>query len=137
MKTQKILNLTAWMHASTIDPMIGTVAGIDLTRALTSARSTREALGAALNLDQRTLYILASDAAQDAVSIRERAVEHVALVHGLAVGAALAAFPDEPHDLLVDVATRIAGATIGAGMDTEKIQRIVARVLGAVERAQG
>lgn len=133
----KILNLDTWIASGAIEPMIGSAAGIDLTRAVTNCRTAREALGAALTPEQRALYILASDAALDAASLRESAVQHISLTHGLAIGAALAAFPDEPHDLLVDVATRIAGATIGAGMDTARVQRIVARVLGAVERAQG
>lgn len=134
---KKTLNLETWIASGSIEPMIGSVAGIDLTRALTTFRTAREALGAALTPEQRGLYIVASDASQDAASVRESAVQHIALTHGLAIGAALAAFPDEPHDLLVDVATRIAGAAVGGGMDTARVQRIVARVLGAIERAQG
>lgn len=137
MKTRNPINLDAWIASGALDPMINNVGGPDLAAALASARTAQEALRAALSPELRALYVAASDAVHDAASLREAAVQHVAITHGLAIGAALAAFPEEPHDLLVDVGTRVAGMALGCDMDTARVQRLVTRVLGAVERAQG
>lgn len=112
--------------------MIALVGAQEMENATHTARTTRDALDPTLGLRQRGLYIAAMDAAQEVSSLREEAAQHVALVHGLAIGAAFAAFPTESREVLAHVGSRIAGAILGTGMDLARAQTIITKVMEVI-----
>lgn len=118
---------------SSREAAIQAVGGGELEAALSAASEARRAFEATLTDAQRALYLDASDARNDAALLRSEAEGVVAQLHGIAVGAALAACPEGDTEALVRMAGQVGlGALLSEVPDAIGVARAV---LSTLERA--
>ena len=112
------------------------VGGPALEAAESAASEARRALEATFTEEQRLLYLNASDARNDAALLRSEAESVVAQLHGIAVGAALAACPEGGTDALVRMAGKVGlGALLLSDLPAESALRVGQSVLDVLSRA--
>lgn len=112
------------------------VGGAELEAAELTAREARHALEATFTDAQRALYLDASDARNDAALLRSEAESVVAQLHGIAVGAALAACPEGDTDALVRMAGQVGlGALLLSELPPESAVQVGRSVLDVLGRA--
>lgn len=124
-----------WTHHEAYEAMVAAAGGEALESAAEDAREARHALEEALSPEQDDVYATAADAGEDAYRMREIAATRVAFVHGLAVGAALARFPDEDAARLAGFAASTATVLLDAGLPGSTAMEVNAVVLDALGRA--
>lgn len=98
------------------EALVARLAGDTLTGQLDAARRARLALQEGLGGAQRDHLITYADAATDAACTREEAAAAAGLCYGVAIGAALARFPDEASDAVIGAAARAAEAVLGSAL---------------------
>jgi len=114
---------------------INRAGGAELEAAESAASEARHAFEATLTDEQRALYLDASDARNDAVLLRSKATSVVAQLHGIAIGAALAACPEGDIEALVRMAGQVGlGALLLSELPAAQALGIGRAVLDVLER---
>lgn len=99
------------------------------TREEETAREARHAFEASLSPEQRTLYLDASDAGNDAASARTGAAEREALARGLIVGLALREC-HHPSGVSARFGADLAGVLLASEIPADDLLRITYDVVG-------
>ncbi len=105
-------NLNDLVDRGSLEGALARLGGEPLAAQLRAQAEAREALQGALSPEQEALYLGYADAASDAWSLREEAGARLALTLGVGVGAALACFPEEDPDAVIDTAARALAAAM-------------------------
>jgi len=124
-----------WTTRETYEHAILQVGGVDLDTFKAQLRTANEGLGAMLDREQREAFVAMSDATSDAWSHRETSATRVALAHGIAIGAALSAFPEDDPEKVARVASGIAGVLLTGGLPPSVAQDVTRIVMEALQRA--
>lgn len=135
MKSEHLLNLDTLTAREDLEAMIAWVGGSDLEQNRNAARIARRAHEAELTPEQRDIYNVFSDTNTDAATVRENAVAAVALVHGIAVGAALT-FTEEDPEALTRLGSRVASTLLASGLPQEVAHEVIRTALAAMGRAE-
>lgn len=122
--------------ATSREGAVRAVGGPGLEAAESAASVARHALEATFTDEQRALYLDASDARNDAALLRSEAESVVAQLHGIAVGAALAACSEGDTDALVRMAGQVGlGALLLSELPPESALQVGRSVLDVLSRA--
>lgn len=127
-----------WTDRDTFEAMVQQVGGGELDLAVAAARTARRELEGVVPRDHHSAFVVAVDAATDANAARERATTRVALVHGIAIGAALAGFPEDDDEKVAQTGARVASALLASGLPGSAavaLNRTVLDVLGRADVA--
>lgn len=89
-----------------------------------------------LSADQRDLYATFADAWADACSAREDVVVRVVLTAGIAIGGALATFPEEPAAKVIDLAVSGVVSLLTADLPPDVAQDVARMALRVLARAE-
>lgn len=125
-----------WTSHETYEDMLTAVGGAELATLNAEATRARKTFESLLTPGQREPYGEASDAAAEASHSRESAATRVALAHGIAIGAALTAFPSEPADRLLQAGAALTSELLASGLTPTAALALNRTVLDALNRAE-
>lgn len=124
--------LDAVMDREAYEALLERLGGAGLARQLAAQREARLALQATLSGDQRAGFITYADAATDAAAVREEAASRAGLCCDVAIGTALARFPELDPDAVVDAASGAVGAVLGADLPPELARQVASVTIAAL-----
>ncbi len=132
-----VLQIETCTDRATYELLIEALGGESLDVQRDKKTEARLAFEATLSESQRAPYVEAIDALSDAATLREEAAVRVGLAFGVGVGAAVTAYPEQPSDELVAVASKVVAAVIGSPLPPPVAHEVAGLVLRTLARLSG